>query len=83
MSDANVRTLRTVVQGAVTVLLWLAAYLPGLLDQLGVDPVSFPSLALFVAFLGLVARASQAGVIDKALGLVRLGKGPDGRHEAP
>ena len=80
MSDDTRRTIRTVLQGTVTVLLWLAAYLPGLLDQLGVDPVSVPSLALFVAFLGVVTRLSQTGVIDDALNVVGLGK--DGRHEA-
>ena len=80
MSDANIRTVRTVLQGGVTVLLWLAAYLPGLLDDLGVDPVSWPSLGLFVAFLGVVARISQTGVLDKALDAIGLGK--QGKHEA-
>jgi hypothetical protein len=65
----------------VTVLLWLAAYLPGLLDQLDVDPVSVPSLALFLAVLGVVARLSQTGVIDRVLDVVDLGTN-DGRHEA-
>lgn len=80
MSDANVRTLRTVVQALITVLLWLAAYLPGLLDQLGIDPVSVPGMAVFVALLAAVARVSQSGVLDTLLTAVGLGK--DGRHEA-
>ena len=81
MSDANIRTVRTVAQGVVTVLLWLAAFLPGLLDELGVDPVSVPGLALFVAFLGVVARLSQSGIFDKTLTAVGLGK-TNGAHEA-
>lgn len=86
MSDENRRALRTVAQAVITILLWLGAYLPGLLDQLGIDPVSIPGLALFVALLGVVARLSQSGVLDKALTVIGIGKDgqadQDGRHEA-
>lgn len=80
MSDANIRTARTIVQALLTIIVWLAAFLPGLLDDLGVDPVSVPSLAMFLAILAAVARLSQSGVLDRVLTGVGLGK--QGRHEA-
>lgn len=74
MSDSTVRTLRTIVQAVITVLLWLAAYLPSLLDDLGVKQDQWPGLALLVAMLAAVTRLSQSGLLDRLLTGIGLGK---------
>lgn len=83
MSDSNRRTLRTLVQGTVAVLLWLAVYLPSLLDELGVERDSWAGLGILLAILTAVTRLSQIGAFDQLLDLIGLGKQSDGRHEAP
>ena len=82
MSDATRRTLRTVLQGTVTVLLWLALYLPSLLTDLGITKDSWEGVGLLLAILAGVTRLSQTGKIEPALDAVGLGKEPKGRHEA-
>lgn len=82
MNDSTRRTVRTVLQGTVTVLLWLALYLPSLLTDLGITKDSWGGVGLLLALLAAVTRLSQNGTIDKALEGVGLGKDAKGRHEA-
>lgn len=82
MSDATRRTLRTVLQGTVTVLLWLALYLPSLLTDLGITKDSWEGVGILLAILAAVTRLSQNGTIDRVLEGVGLGKDAKGKHEA-
>jgi hypothetical protein len=82
MSDATRRTIRTIAQGAVTVLLWLALYLPSLLTDLGITRDSWEGIGILLAILAGVTRLSQSGKVEPILDAVGLGKGPKGKHKA-
>lgn len=82
MNDSTRRTVRTVLQGAVTVLLWLALYLPSLLTDLGITKDSWEGVGILLAILAAVTRLSQTGKVDELLTALGLGKDAKGRHEA-
>lgn len=80
MSDATIRTLRTIVQGSVTVLLWMALYVPPLLTDLGITRDSWEGVGILLTILATVTRLSQTGIIDKIMTEIGLGR-DRGRHE--
>lgn len=80
MSDDTRRTVRTVLQATIAILLWLAAYLPPLLDDLGVTRDSWAGVGMLLGILAAVTRLSQTGILDRALTVVDLGREP--KHRA-
>ena len=80
MSDDTRRTVRTVLQATIAILRWLAAYLPPLLDELGITRDSWAGVGMLLGILAAVTRLSQTGILDRAL--TAVGAGKTGRHEA-
>ncbi len=77
MTDSSRRTVRTVLQVALAVLVAL----PVILDQTGITPDQAPWLAGVVAVAGVIARIMQVPAVDALLEPIGLSKGTPGRHE--
>jgi len=80
VSDNTRRTVRTTLEGAVTLGLWLALFLPDAVRDAGVDPTSVPGLAGLLAILTVVARLAQTRPVDRVLTSLDIGREP--KHRA-
>lgn len=83
MTDTNRRTVRTLLEGVVSVILWLGVALPVALSEAGVDATSVPGLAALLVILAVVTRLAQTAPIDKVLTAVDLGRAPKHRAGDP
>lgn len=79
MSDAQRRTVRTVLQVILAVLVTL----PVLVAALPIEWQQTPWLVSVVAAAGVIARVMQSDQVDRILEQLGIGRSDtDGRHEA-